>query len=107
MLNIKINETKVNNKHIVVVGSTNTDMVVRSSHLPKAGETVLGGEFMMLPGGKGANQAVTIARLGGNVHFITKLGNDIFGAQSKLNLEKEGVLVDYVFAMMSILQELL
>ncbi|MBP6238056.1 MAG: ribokinase [Saprospiraceae bacterium] len=97
MLNIKINETKVNNKYIVVVGSTNTDMVVRSSHLPKAGETVLGGEFMMLPGGKGANQAVTIARLGGNVHFITKLGNDIFGAQSKLNLEKEGVLVDYVF----------
>ena len=97
MLNIKINETKVNNKHIVVVGSTNTDMVVRSSHLPKAGETVLGGEFMMLPGGNGANQAVTIARLGGKVHFITKLGNDIFGAQSKLNLEKEGVLVDYVF----------
>ncbi len=97
MLDIKINETKVTTEHIVVVGSTNTDMVVRSSHLPKPGETVLGGEFMMLPGGKGANQAVTIARLGGNVHFITKLGNDIFGAQSKINLETEGVLVDYVF----------
>ncbi len=97
MLEIKINETKVTSEHIVVIGSTNTDMVVRSSHLPKPGETVLGGEFMMLPGGKGANQAVTIARLGGKVHFITKLGNDIFGAQSKINLETEGVLVDYVF----------
>lgn len=52
-------------KQIVVIGSTNTDMVVRASHLPKPGETIVGGEFLMNPGGKGANQAVAVARLGG------------------------------------------
>ena len=50
-------------KNIVVVGSSNTDMVIKAEHLPAPGETILGGEFFMNPGGKGANQAVAAARL--------------------------------------------
>lgn len=81
---------------IVVVGSTNTDMVVQSEKFPAAGETVLGGKFFMNPGGKGANQAVAAARLGGNVTFITKTGNDIFGLEAVQNFERTGIDVDYV-----------
>ena len=76
---------------IVVIGSTNTDMVIKTSHLPLPGETILGGEFLMNPGGKGANQAVAASRLGGDVAFISKTGNDIFGEQSVENLRREGV----------------
>lgn len=50
---------------IIVVGSSNTDMVVHTSHLPVPGETILGGKFLMNQGGKGANQAVAVKRLGG------------------------------------------
>ncbi len=64
---------------IVVVGSSNTDMVVRGPHLPAPGETVLGGEFIMAAGGKGANQAVAAARLGAQVTFVARLGDDVFG----------------------------
>ena len=66
-------------KKIVVIGSSNTDMVIKSDRLPKPGETILGGNFLMNHGGKGANQAVAAARLGGDVTFICKIGNDIFG----------------------------
>lgn len=76
---------------IIVVGSTNIDMVVKSSHIPIPGETVLGGAFLMTPGGKGANQAVAIARLGGSATFISKVGNDIFGKQSTQLFDEEGV----------------
>lgn len=76
---------------IVVIGSTNTDMVIKTGHLPTPGETILGGEFFMNPGGKGANQAVAASRLGGDVDFISKTGNDIFGEQSVENLRREGV----------------
>jgi ribokinase len=70
-------------KHsIVVVGISNTDMVIKADRLSAAGETIIGGIFFMNPGGKGANQAVAAARLGGNVTFIAKTGNDIFGRQS-------------------------
>lgn len=58
---------------ILVVGSANTDMVIQTDHLPVLGETILGGTFFMNPGGKGANQAVAIARLGGKITFICKL----------------------------------
>ncbi|MES1197839.1 MAG: PfkB family carbohydrate kinase, partial [Chitinophagaceae bacterium] len=61
---------------ILVIGSSNTDMVVKAPHLPKPGETILGGTFLMNAGGKGANQAVAAARLGGAVTFICKTGND-------------------------------
>ncbi len=76
---------------ILVIGSSNTDMVIKADHLPAPGETILGGKFFMNPGGKGANQAVAAARLGGNVTFITKTGNDIFGKQSVQLLEEEGI----------------
>jgi ribokinase len=78
-------------KKIVVVGSTNMDMVVKTSHIPTHGETVLGGAFFMNPGGKGANQAVAVARLGGNVLFVSKIGNDVFGKQSFQLFQAEGI----------------
>ena len=71
---------------ILVVGSTNTDMVVRTEHLPRPGETVLGGTFLMNPGGKGANQAVAAARLGADVIFVCKTGNDMFGITTRQQL---------------------
>ncbi|OAQ39796.1 ribokinase [Pedobacter psychrophilus] len=77
--------------NILVVGSSNTDMVIKAAHLPSAGETILGGEFFMNPGGKGANQAVAVARLGGKVSFICKTGNDIFGKQSLQLFQDEGI----------------
>lgn len=76
---------------ILVVGSSNTDMVVKTKDLPGPGETVLGGVFFMNPGGKGANQAVAAARLQGKVAFLTRLGADIFGAQTKDQLIKEDI----------------
>jgi ribokinase len=74
---------------ILVVGSSNTDMVVRTKTFPQPGETVLGGTFMMHPGGKGANQAVAAARLGGAVRFVARLGDDIFGTQALEGFIKE------------------
>ena len=59
---------------IVVIGSSNTDMVIKTDHLPGPGETILGGTFFMNAGGKGANQAVAAARMGGNIYFICKTG---------------------------------
>jgi ribokinase len=76
---------------ILVVGSSNTDMVVKSPTLPAPGETVIGGTFFLFPGGKGANQAVAAARLGGYVTFIARIGADIFGAQSIESFKKEGI----------------
>lgn len=78
-------------RKIIVIGSSNTDMVVKCKKLPTPGETILGGAFLMNPGGKGANQAVAAARLNGIVTFVTKTGNDHFGEQSKLLFEKEGI----------------
>jgi ribokinase len=76
---------------IIVAGSMNMDMVVKTSHIPQPGETVLGGTFFMNPGGKGANQAIAVARLGAAVAFIGKIGDDIFGRQSSQLFEDEGV----------------
>ncbi len=76
---------------ILVIGSTNTDMVVKTGKFPLPGETILGGDFFMFPGGKGANQAVAAARLGGEVSFISKVGDDMFGHQSINGFEKEGI----------------
>jgi ribokinase len=87
---------KTNKPKICVVGSSNIDLVVKSQRLPSPGETILGGEFLMVPGGKGANQAVAAAKLGAEVYFIAKLGDDIFGAQSFANFKKEGVNTKYV-----------
>ena len=81
---------------ILVVGSANTDMVIKAEHLPQPGETILGGTFFMNPGGKGANQAVAAARLNGSVIFIGKTGNDIFGRQSIELFEEEGINTKYL-----------
>ena len=82
---------------IIVIGSSNTDMVVKSKKLPLPGETILGGTFFMNAGGKGANQAVAAARLGGSVILVAKVGNDIFGQQSLERFKKENINTDYVF----------
>jgi len=86
-----------NTQQILVVGSSNTDMVIKAGHLPRPGETILGGTFLMNPGGKGANQAVAAARLGGQITFICKTGNDIFGNEAKQLFEKEGIDASFVF----------
>lgn len=83
-------------KKIIVIGSSNIDMVARTSHLPAPGETILGGEFFMNQGGKGANQAVAVKRLGGNLIFVAKLGNDILGQQSVDYFKKEGIDTKYI-----------
>jgi ribokinase len=81
---------------IVVVGSSNTDMVVKVPHLPAPGETVLGGEFVMAPGGKGANQAVAAARLGAKVTLVACIGEDIFGEQAAAGFRRAGIDTRYV-----------
>ncbi len=86
------------NTSILIVGSSNTDMVIKTEHLPKPGETILGGSFFMNAGGKGANQAVAAARSGGEVVFITKVGNDIFGHEAVQLFEKEGINTAYIFS---------
>ena len=82
---------------IVVIGSSNTDMVIKTEHLPLPGETVLGGNFFMNAGGKGANQAVAAARLNGFVTFIAKVGNDVFGKEAIELFNKENINTDFVF----------
>jgi len=81
---------------ILVVGSANTDMVIRVDEFPSPGQTLLGHSFLLNPGGKGANQAVAAARLGGQVAMIARLGNDLFGNQTIENFRKEGINVDGV-----------
>jgi ribokinase len=93
-----VNQKKQKNSKILIVGSSNTDMVIKTKHLPRPGETVLGGSFFMNPGGKGANQAVAIARLGGQIAFVCKTGSDIFGHQSHQLFEEEGIDISYVFS---------
>lgn len=85
-------------KRIVVIGSSNTDMVIRTKNLPRPGETVLGGTFFMNAGGKGTNQAVACARLGGAVTFVCKTGNDVFGHQAYQLFDDEGIDPSYVFS---------
>ncbi len=74
------------------------DMVVKTSHIPVPGETVLSGSFFMNPGGKGANQAVSVARLGGDVAFVSKVGNDVFGKQSTQLFEEEGIDIAHLLS---------
>ncbi|MHC4759150.1 MAG: ribokinase [Planctomycetota bacterium] len=83
-------------KKIVVVGSSNTDMIVKVPWIPKPGETILGGRFSTAPGGKGANQAVGAARAGGDVTFIARIGDDMFGRKAKEGFIKDKINVDYV-----------
>jgi len=84
-------------KPIVVVGSSNTDMVIRVPRIPRAGETLLGGVFLTAAGGKGANQAVGAARSGGKVALIARVGRDVFGDQAIAGLRRDGIDVSCVF----------
>ena len=81
---------------IVVVGSSNTDMVVKVPRLPGPGETVIGGEFVMAAGGKGANQAVACARAGTSVSLVGRVGEDPFGRNALAGLERARVNTDYL-----------
>jgi ribokinase len=83
---------------IVVVGSSNTDMILQMDHIPRPGETLLGGEFSMAAGGKGANQAVAAARAGGQVTFLARVGNDMFGQQAIDGFRRDGINVEYVIS---------
>ena len=83
-----------NRKRIVVLGSTNTDMVIAGKKIPVPGETISGGTFLMNPGGKGANQAVAVARLSakrGTCTFIAKVGDDLFGRETAVRMKKDAI----------------
>lgn len=81
---------------ILVVGSANTDLVVRIPSLPRPGETVLGGAFSQVGGGKGANQAVAAARAGGEVTFVAKVGEDDFAKAARASYQAEGIATEHV-----------
>jgi ribokinase len=81
---------------IVVVGSSNTDMIIKVDRIPKPGETVIGGEFSIAAGGKGANQAVAAARAGGKVTFIARVGDDMFGQQAMEGFVADGIDASHV-----------
>ncbi|GAB3800412.1 ribokinase [Spirosoma humi] len=91
---------------VCVIGSSNTDMVIKGNKLPAPGETVLGGTFLMNPGGKGANQAVAAARLAMSaansegtsttVTFVATIGNDMFGRQALQQFEQERIRTDFI-----------
>ncbi len=81
---------------VVVVGSSNTDMIIRASRIPKAGETILGGHFSTAAGGKGANQAVAAARAGGEVTFIARVGGDVLGQQAVDGYRTDQINVEHL-----------
>ena len=85
-----------NSNPIFVIGSINTDMVAMTEVLPSPGETVMSREFMMTAGGKGANQAVAAARMGGDVTMIGRLGNDVFAEQSIKRLKSENINCEFI-----------
>ncbi len=82
---------------IIVVGSSNTDLIIRSPYFPRPGETVIGSQFRIRQGGKGANQAVAASRLGGEVCFIAKVGNDNYGDSAVRGFLADNIQTDYVF----------
>lgn len=83
-------------KQILVIGSINVDMVIKTKNIPIPGETIIGNEFFMNMGGKGANQAIAATRLGGEVSFVGKAGNDVFGKQAVDSLKKEGIDIRFI-----------
>ena len=83
-------------KKIVVVGSTNVDLIARVSHLPEPGETIGDAEYCLSYGGKGANQAIAAARSGGHVSFISCLGDDAYADTLITSFVDSGIDVDYI-----------
>ena len=82
---------------ILVLGSCMMDLIVRTDKFPEAGETIFGNSFQTLPGGKGANQAVQIKRLGGNIILTGKIGSDSFGDAFISVFKKENMCLDYIY----------
>ena len=82
--------------NVLVIGSSNTDLTIKSDKLPKPAQTVLGKEFFIASGGKGANQAVAAARAGANVTFIAKIGDDIFGNNNIMTYKKDGINTNHI-----------
>src|SRR5580658_10495457 len=85
-------------KPITVMGIFVVDLAFRTKSLPVWGETVLGSEFRLGPGGKGSNQSVAAARLGAQVHFISKVGGDNFGDIARRTYKEEGVDTQFLFS---------
>jgi ribokinase len=85
-------------KNVLVVGSSNTDMIIRVPRIPRPGETILGGAFSMAAGGKGANQAVAAARAGGRVTFVARVGDDLFGRRALEGLGRDRIDTRFVLA---------
>ena len=83
-------------KHVIVIGSINTDFVCRADRIPRPGETVTGSDLSVIPGGKGANQAVAAARLGATVHMVGRVGDDDAGTRLLSGLKSNGVRTDHV-----------
>jgi len=81
---------------VVVIGSSNTDMILQMERIPRPGETILGGDFSMAAGGKGANQAVAAARAGGKVTLLARVGNDLFGQQAVDGFQQAGIETQHV-----------
>ncbi|MFB3240131.1 ribokinase [Aeromonas salmonicida] len=81
---------------LVVLGSVNADHVLRVPHFPRPGETLTGHSYQVVPGGKGANQAVAAARLGAPVSFIARIGDDAIGQQMRQGFEQDGIDVSAV-----------
>jgi ribokinase len=82
---------------VLVIGSANMDLVVTANRFPHPGETIFGKKFQKFPGGKGANQAVSSAKLGGRTTFIGKFGDDLFCQELTEGMKKDGVILDYIF----------
>ncbi len=84
-------------RQIVVIGSSNVNLIMKMSHLPQRGETVTDAVFMQTFGGKGANQAVAAARAGGQVAMVNCVGDDRYGAAIRENLREAGIDIECVF----------
>lgn len=83
-------------KTVIVIGSFNTDMIVRVDRIPKPGETIIGSQFLTASGGKGANQAVGATRAGARVTFIARVGRDMFGDKAIESFRQEGMAIDHI-----------
>jgi ribokinase len=89
-------ERWVSRPPVVVIGSSNTDLIIQAKRIPRPGETVLGGKFLSTAGGKGANQAVAAARAGGAVTFVARVGRDVFGEKALVGFAADGLNTRYV-----------
>jgi len=93
---LRIHHSRQPQPSVLVIGSSNTDLIIKMARIPKPGETILGGEFASAGGGKGANQAVAAARAGGAVTFIARVGRDLNGAEAVARLAAAGIDVSHV-----------